>query len=142
MKVKYGMIGDDKFIEGNIDVTDFDFIYIKPAYLYKSHTGGYYKANLDCVVFCDDGQCDELLGYFESPLGLSNLLGDIPNKTAIGNNIILADILDFKSVGGVTIMNNETINQLQCLLDSDYSPTVKLSEIQRLIDDQRDQWEI
>lgn len=61
MKVKYGMIGDDKFIEGNISA---------------------------------DVSCDGL------------------------------------------------INQLQCALDTDYSPTVKLAEIQRLIDDQRDQWEI
>lgn len=60
MKVKYGMIGDDKFIEGNI------------------------TAN---------------------------------------------------------ISYNSLINQLQCLLDSDYSPTFKLAEIQRLVDDQRDQWQ-
>lgn len=60
MKVKYGMIGDDKFIEGNI------------------------TAN---------------------------------------------------------ISYDSLINQLQCLLDSDYSPTVKLAEIQRLVDDQRDQWQ-
>ncbi|MSD84455.1 hypothetical protein GKC31_08105 [Lactobacillus curvatus] len=38
-------------------------------------------------------------------------------------------------------MNDNIINQLQCLLDSDYSPTVKLAEIQRLVDDQRDQWQ-
>ncbi|WP_413476808.1 hypothetical protein, partial [Latilactobacillus fuchuensis] len=45
--------------------------------------------------------------------------------------------------GNITanISYDSLINQLQCLLDSDYSPTVKLAEIQRLVDDQRDQWQ-
>lgn len=50
------------------------------------------------------------------------------------NNFIEGDISANVSYDGL-------INQLQCLLDSDYSPTVKLAEIQRLIDDQRDQWQ-
>lgn len=46
--------------------------------------------------------------------------------------------------GNITanVSHDGLINQLQCALDSDYSPTVKLAEIQRLIDNARDQWEI